>query len=356
MLSERTNTNLIRCAVAGMALLFAGCGGGDATNLSDRRTPVFTATSVRADLARARAYSGTVEGNRQATVYARLTETVVRLHAKEGDTVRKGTPLVSFDEAGPSSSVRQARALAEDARKVAEKYQRLYEQGAVSEVERDARQTAYDVANADYEAARDRAVVAAPITGVVTEMYARLGRQYNMGDPLALIAAVDTIRVLADVSVYESQDLAEGQRVTVRSQLDTSLSADGWVEEISTSADAESRTVSLEILAANPGHKLLPGLFVEAIVEFERHEQVVAVPRDALVYRQAGLGVFTVKDSTALYVPVTTGIESGALVEVINGLQAGETIVTLGQNNLQSGTRVNPAPQAGEGTSGAVTP
>ena len=325
-----------------LLLLAVGCGGKKAETNGEDRVPVVVTEASRADLKRVRTYTGSVEGIRQAKVYARIPETIVKIHATEGDQIRAGAPLITFDESGPGSAVRQARAVYEDSRKTAEKYDRLFQEGAVSEIERDGHKTAAEVARANYEAARDAALLTAPISGTVTEIYARTGRQAGMGEPLALIASVDTVRLLLDVSVYESSDLAKGQRVRVHPEQDTTLTLDGWVDEISSSADPGSRTVSVEVLAPNPGRRLLPGMFVRAEIELETRPQVVSVVRDALVYRESGIGAFVIRDSVARYVSITAGVESGRLVEVLSGLQAGDQVVILGQNNLQDGTKVNP--------------
>lgn len=325
-----------------LLILASGCAGEQAKNNGDDRVPVLIATAARADLQRNRSYTGTVEGIRQAKVYARIPETIVSIAVNEGSSIRANMPLIVFDENGPGSSVRQARAVYEDAKRTSEKFDRLFQQGAVSEIERDAHKTAFQVASANYEAARDAAILIAPISGVVTEVYARVGRQAGMGEPMALIAAVDTVRVLLDVSVYESRDMARGQQVRIRAEQDTTVVADGWVDEVSSSADPTSRTLSVEILAPNLERRLLPGMFVGATIELERRNQVVSIPRDALVFRESGLGAYVVRDSIARFVAISSGVESGKLVEVVSGLQAGDQVVTLGQNNLQDGTKVNP--------------
>jgi membrane fusion protein, multidrug efflux system len=329
-------------AVSMALLIISGCSGEKARTNGEDRVPVVVTSASRADLQRVRTFTGTVEGIRQAKVFARIPETIVKIHAVEGDAIRAGAPLIEFDESGPGSAVLQARAVYEDARKTAEKFDTLYQQGAVSEIERDGHHTAFQVARANYDAARDAALLTAPISGTVTEIYARVGRQASMGEPLALIASVDTIRLLLDVSVYESKELSKGQRVSIRSEQDTSVTADGWVTEISASADPDSRTISAEVLAPNPGRRLLPGMFVRGAIELERRSQVVSVVRDALVYRESGLGAYVVRDSVAHFVQITSGVESGNLTEIVSGLQAGDQVVVLGQNNLQDGTKVTP--------------
>jgi membrane fusion protein (multidrug efflux system) len=340
--------------LAAGAVLLSGCGGGTPQSFDDKRIPVLTARVERNDLSRSRTYAGSVEGVRQATVYARISETVAQVHITEGKRVTAGAPLVTFDENGPGTQLRQARAVAEDARRNAEKFQRLFEQGAVSEQERDARQTAYDVARADWEAAKDRAVVTAPIGGIVTEVYTRAGRQMMAGEPLALVASIDTIRVLVDVSVYESDDLTEGLPVAIRAELDTTMVAAGWIDQISSSADANTRTLSLEILADNSLRRFMPGMFVRAEIALETHPQAVNVVRDALVYRESGMGAYVIQDSVAHFVTVATGIESGDRVEILRGLAQGDEVVILGHNNIQEGTKVDPTEETMPASAGAA--
>ncbi|HWO57345.1 MAG TPA: efflux RND transporter periplasmic adaptor subunit [bacterium] len=330
-----------------MALTFAlaGCQSGNQAQNTIARIPVVTAPVVREDISRTLSFSGSVEGIRQATVSARLAETIARVHVRKGDAVRAGQVVVSFDQSGPATSVRQAQAVYEDAKKTLEKYDRLFAAGAVSELERDARRTAYEVAKADFEAARDAANVLAPLTGIVTDVRARAGRQTTPGEALVEIAAIDTVRVLIDATVYEARALAKGMPMRIQSQLDSAAYAAGWVDQIASSADPDTRMLRVEALAPNLEGRLLPGMFITVGLELERIAGAVAVPREALVYRESGLGAFVVRDSLAHYTPVTVGAESGTRVQITNGLTPGETVVVLGQHSLQDQSPVNPVPQ-----------
>ncbi len=327
-------------------LSLAGCESENGNQNQIARIPVVVAEVSRQDLLRSRDYSGSVEGIRQATVTARLAETIARVNVRKGDVTRAGQTVVVFDQAGPSTSLRQAQAVYDDARKTFDKYDRLYAEGAVSELERDARRTASEVAKANFEAARDAANVLSPISGIVTDVTAKAGRQTTPGEPLVEIASIDSARVLIDVSVYEARELTKGLPVRTHAQLDTTAAGEGWIDQIASSADPNTRMLRIEVLVPNLEHRLLPGMFVTATVEFERRVGAVAAPREALVYRESGLGAFVVRDSIAHYTPVTTGAEAGGQVEITAGLSPGDIVVVLGQNNLQDKSAVNPVPQA----------
>jgi RND family efflux transporter MFP subunit len=295
---------------------------------------------------RTRDYSGSVEGIRQATVSARLAETIERVNVRKGDAIRAGQTVVVFDQSGPSTSLRQAQAVYEDAQRTFEKFERLFAEGAVSELERDSYRTAAEVSRANYESARDAANVLAPISGMITDVQAKAGRQTVPGSPLVEIAAIDTARVLIDVSVYEARELSRGLTVRTHAQLDSTAAGEGWIDQIASSADPNTRMLRIEVLVPNLERRLLPGMFVTATVEFGRRMSAIAVPRDALIYRESGLGAFIVRDSTAHYTPVTTGAESAGQVEILSGISDGDIVVVLGQNNLQDRSPVNPVPQA----------
>ena len=329
-----------------LVISLSGCQSDDTKQNHIARIPVVTAEATRQDLLRTRDYSGSVEGIRQATVTARLAETIEKVNVRKGDAIRAGQTVVVFDQSGPSTSLRQAQAVYEDAQKTYEKFERLFGEGAVSELERDSYRTAAEVAKANFESARDDANVLAPITGIVTDVTAKAGRQTVPGESLVEIASIDTARVLIDVSVYEARELAKGLSVRTHAQLDSTAAGDGWIDQIASSADPNTRMLRIEVLVPNPEHRLLPGMFVTATVEFERRKNAIAVPRDALIYRESGLGAFIVRDSIAHYTPVTTGTESAGQVEILSGVSAGDIVVVLGQNNLQDNSPVNPVPQA----------
>lgn len=336
----------IATALSLFSVAIGGCGSKDTNGNQIARIPVVTVEAARQDLLRTRDYSGSVEGIRQATVSARLAETIERVNVRKGDAIRAGQTVVVFDQSGPSTSLRQAQAVYDDAQRTYEKFERLFADGAVSELERDSYRTAAEVAKADFESARDAANVLAPISGIVTDVQAKAGRQTLPGSPLVEIAAIDTARVLIDVSVYEARELSKGLAVRTHAQLDSNAAGEGWIDQIASSADPNTRMLRVEVLIPNLEHRLLPGMFVTAAVEFERRANAIAVPRDALVYRETGLGAFVIRDSVAHYIPVTTGAESAGQVEIVSGVSAGDIVVVLGQNNLQDKSPVNPVPQA----------
>jgi membrane fusion protein (multidrug efflux system) len=323
-------------------MIIVGCGGPPAeNNANSYAVPVLVAEVEITDLSWIRSYNGSLAGIRQAEPTARIPETITLLPVAEGEMVRVGDVLVEFDKYGPSSQFRQAEAAYLEVKRNLDKYQRLFEGGAVSERERDFYETQYAISKANYEAARDQVRVKSPIAGIVTDIRVKIGQQASPGQVLAVVAATDTMRLTFDVPFFDARPINKGAPVQIRSELDTTITATGWVQEISESADPVTRTVSVEVLMANPDRLLRPGTYVTGEVLLDRLEQVLTIPTDALVNRGDRRGVFIAADSVAHFVPITEGLTVRERVEIKSGLARGDRVVVFGQQSLQDGTRIS---------------
>ena len=119
--------------------------------------------------------------------------------------------------------------------------------------------------------------------------------------------------------------------------------------------DESTRTVLLRARLPNPGARLKPGMFARVSLEFGRRDSALLVPEQAIVPRSDGRFVFRVVEGRAQLTRIETGVRRPGEVEVLAGLQAGDTIVADGQLRLQDGAAVSvgppkPAPAATPGT------
>ncbi len=319
----------------------AGCGGSEPATEENFAVPVIVAVADSTDLTWSRTYNGSVEGIRQASPAAKLSEAVTSLLVSEGERVKAGQAIIEFDKYGPTSRFRQAEASYEEAKRNFDKYQRLFAGGAVSEAQRDFYETQFKIARANYESARDQVRVKTPIDGTVTDIYVKVGQQVRLGQMLATIAATDTMRLTFDVPYFDTRPIARRTPVLVRSELDSSITMEGWVQEISESADPVTRTVSVEVLIANPDGLLEPGMYVTGEVILETHKGALVIPADALIDRGGVRGVFVAADSTAHFTAVSEGLVVGDLIEITAGLSRGDRVVSFGQQSLQDGSVIS---------------
>ena len=109
------------------------------------------------------------------------------------------------------------------------------------------------------------------------------------------------------------------------------------------SLEEKTRTLQVEALAPNRGGILKPGLFTRVVLYTEAARPMVIVPITSILYDDSTMKVFLVEGDRAKERKVKTGNKYGELVEITEGLRAGEVVVVAGQNNLAEGVKVNVA-------------
>jgi RND family efflux transporter MFP subunit len=227
-------------------------------------------------------YTGTVEAHRRSTLSPKLSSTVAKVHVREGDRVKTGDPLVTFDLRDVNLRLRQARAALEGAkiqRDAAEdewkRVKTLVDGEAASRAQFDGvdfkkRGAEVGVASAEIavemsEKAVSDSVVRAPYDGVIVRRMVNEGDYATTMPPTALIVIEETgvldLRVLAPSSQMDK--IRVGDPVTVNfPSLVRSIQAN--VTRIVASVDSRTRNFSVIVELPNPEGNLLPGLFAEA--------------------------------------------------------------------------------------------
>ena len=176
----------------------------------------------------------------------------------------------------------------------------------------------------------------AQIDGTVIERHITRGEPVSQSRGRAFTVA-DLREVWVDISVYQKHLTSVQLGQTVRISAGHGLAqAEGTISYVSPVVDEETRTATARIVLANPDGLWRPGLFVTAIVELDRVEVEVAVPRTALEEVEGRTVVFVKGPDGFVPRPVTFGLQGRDIVEVTDGLKAGATYVTKGGFTLKS--------------------
>ena len=285
-------------------------------------------------------YTGSVEGEKQAIIYAKLSEAVERVLVSEGQQIKADDVLLTLDRYGPTSRYNQSLSLSRNSEKNYKKMEYLYKEGAVSESEYDAAKTDYEVNKAAFEAVERLVEIHSPIAGVVTSLHVSPGDLVLLGQKLATIATTDRLRVEFGVGSEEIGSFEIGSEITVSTDMAVQ-DAEGEVSAIAGSADPMTRTFEVEAVFGNRAGIYRPGMFVRIKHIQERLESVIAVPRAAVLTLDGKETVYVVEGGLAKKRLVTLGPDLVGHVVVESGLTAGDKLVTLGQEYLDDGMRVN---------------
>jgi RND family efflux transporter MFP subunit len=317
-----------------------------ACNAAKEATQTAHVTAVKAmviqssDQVVSHTYTGTLEGERQAVIRAKLSETVQKVHVREGQTVKENDLLISLDKTGPSSQYTQTQALYQNAQKNYEKMDFLFKQGAISETQFDGAKTDFEVKEASFDAVSRLVDITAPISGTITAVPVDNGNQVMVGQVLATVATTARLRLKFGVNPEDLSTFVVGAEVVVSSQ-SVPDSARGKVVAVASSADLATRTFQVEAMVENAQGLYRPGMFVRVSAVKARLTGVIAIPSSAVVVLDGKPNVFVVQGGVAHKRVVELGTDLDGHIIVTSGLTPGDSLVTLGQSYLDDGFAVN---------------
>ena len=322
-------------------------------NGNDRNKNILDTVAVKVSKAKisniqlVKTYTGTLEGEEQANIVSKIPERIVEIKVHVGDNIKAGQLLLILDKSGASSQFYQAQAGYLNAKKDLERMEALFKEGAISQQLLDGTKTAFEVARANFEAAKNTVELTSPISGVVTAINNNVGELANPGFPLIVVASIQRMKVVFDVGEEDIPNLAVGQSTEVYSELKPEVIQKGKISQISKSADIQSRSFELKTLFANtPDKWFKSGMFCRVNVELKNKKNILTVPNTAVTLIQDAKSVFVVNGHKASMRKIETGITDGKETEILSGLKDGEVVVTLGINDLKEGSPVHISEQA----------
>ncbi|MFN2532263.1 MAG: efflux RND transporter periplasmic adaptor subunit [Pyrinomonadaceae bacterium] len=260
-----------------------------------------------------------------------------------------------------TATVRQARAVLDEARFSRDRAARLVEQGVIAKADFDSANATYKVAEGRYQDAyeeirnrqgmlaqrrselalarqqlKDTAVVA-PLAGIVQEKRSSVGEYLAAGAPVVNIVRMDPLRLKAEVPERDAHNIQTGQSVRVTVEGDANVYV-GQIKRLSPVIAEQNRMLLVEADVRNNG-KLRPGSFAHAEIVTNDAKMAVTVPNSAIVTFAGIDKVIVVQNAKALEKPITTGRRNGDWTEVMAGVNVGEKVI-VDPGNLQSGQPV----------------
>ncbi len=319
-----------------LAILWTACSAPEETELAveEKVIPVRGMQVNPVSMEQRKTFTGTLEGEKQAVIRAKIAEAVNRIDVVEGDEVKANAVIVRLDKTGPSSNFLQSKSVFLNAEKNFKKMEYLFGEGAISETQFDGAKTEYEVARANYEAARQLVELKTPIAGTVTSIDLSVGDYVSPGQQVATVATINTLRMKLGVGSTDIGYFSVGDTVRVLVEAVAGFEAIGLVAMVAGSADPETRTFQVEIEIDNTTHIFKPGMFARAEVVIESFDNILVVPQSAVLTRNNKDYLFVVNNGRAFAREVILGAEFSGSTEIRSGLKIDDTIVTLGQDYL----------------------
>lgn len=315
-------------------------------------TPVVTAPAELRVMAPVNWSAATVTSIDDAQLAAEVSGRLLEL-ADEGVSVRQGQPLGRVDDFLIRADLLEAKAIVDKEQanltfleREVERLQRLAKQNNAAQTqleqtlaERDATLSELAAAKARLQIAEERlarTVLKAPFDGVVVMHEKQRGEWVDSGDVVMQFANPARLEIETMAPTRLKPYLIRGDSVTVK---DDQLQRQAQIAAVVPVADSRSGLLRVRLsLKDNPW---LAGQALRVALPTAAKQEVLAVPRDALVLRRSGSHLFKVNgEQKAERVQVQTGIAAGDYIQVSGALDAGERVVTRGNERLRPGMAV----------------
>lgn len=259
-----------------------------------------------------------------------------RIHVDVGDKVNVGQVIVTLDQ----TTLKQQELNLATAQDNYDRMVPVHAAGGISDQQLIQMKNTLDLQKEVVENLRKNSTIKSPISGVVT------ARNFENGDlfasmPILHIMQIDKLKVMANVSEQYFTSVKVGDKVAIEVDIYPGQQFEGEVTRINPALDARTRTFGVEITIQNKSMELRPGMYARTIFNMGQRQSVV-IPDQAL-QKQVGSSerfVYVIENGVADYRFVTDGRRVGNMIEILDGLKAGDEVATTSFARLMNGSLV----------------
>lgn len=336
-----------------VTVLAAGCSNGEASEGVEEAAPA-RLVSVRVAEVQPESFTdfvqvvGTVEANRDVTISAEEAGTIRQLRVEKGSPVQAGQAIARIDDRVLRPQAEQAASEAALAQETWQRQRVLWEEDRVgSEMAYLQARYRAETAAAGARVLRerlDRTIVRAPIGGILDDRLVEVGSLVGPGTPIARVIDTSRVKITGGVPERFAGQIEPGTEVEIGIDGVSGRGFVGQVNFVGAAVDPQSRTFPIEIVVSNAGSTLKPGSIANIRLARATVSEALVVPQEAVLRVEDGYIIYVAVPSGEQFVaearPVVLGPSQGNRVIVDSGLQAGEQVIVVGQNQVARGDRL----------------
>jgi membrane fusion protein, multidrug efflux system len=306
--------------------------------------PVEAAKVMSAPLSEQVTAVGTIMSNEAVIISSEIPGRLQEIHFQEGQPIEKSAPLFTLDDSVYRAQLADAEAKLKLAQQTHKRRTTLLSSQYATAQSADESASAVAVSTAAVELARvqlEKAHIVAPFSGIVGLRRVSVGEYITAGQALVNLEAIDPVK--ADLRVPEKflPAIQVGQTIRIKVDAFPEDSFEGKVYAIDPRLDVAGRSLLVRAVVPNGDQRLRPGLFARVTVLLQLKEDVLSVPEQAIMPQGDSQFVFKIVDGKAHLTKVVTGTRRDGRVEIIEGLTAGDQVVTAGQLKIRNGSAVS---------------
>lgn len=342
------NSWILNLFVVSLILIFYGCsdqqvpGGG----FKLPPTPVEIADVKAQDVADKFEAVGTIEAIEGVTIVSEIDASVIGLPFEEGSFIKKGDLVAKLDDSQLSAEANRTEALYTQSEAAYKRVKSIVDQNAGTPQDLDDALANLKVAQANYEVSKARlskTKITAPFDGIIGTRKVSVGAFLRTGQQITELANLNEIRIRFSAPERFLAQLKRNAEVTISSSVFPGHEVNGRIIAIEPILDSETRNINIVARVQNPGQKFRPGMSANVFAVLSKRTNALTIPNEAVFANGNQSFVFVVKkDSSVAAIPITLGLQTSEIVEVVNGLEAGMQVVKAGHQKLFDGAKVLP--------------
>jgi membrane fusion protein (multidrug efflux system) len=292
---------------------------------------------------------GTIEAINAVTIVSEIEALVQDIPFHEGAQIRKGQLIAQLDDSQLGAELSRAEAVRDQQKVTFDRVKSLADRGAVSPQEHDNALANFKVAEANVSFAKarlEKTRIVAPFDGVVGARNVSAGAFLRAGTAITNLAQLSELKVVFSSPERFYPLLKHKAVVMVSTTAYPGDTLKGTIEVIEPVIEAATRSARIIAHVDNPQFKFRPGMSANVAAVLNSRENALLVPDEAIFAEGDQMLVFVVKpDSTVTRTQVQIGSRQPESVEILAGLEAGQTVVSAGHQKLFEGAKVMPVPQ-----------
>jgi membrane fusion protein (multidrug efflux system) len=286
--------------------------------------------------------TGSVIANEEVRLRPETSGRITAMLLDEGAVVRKGDVLITINDADLQAQLHRTMLQMELAELREQRQKSLLENRAIAQEDYDVALNQLNTIRAEADLIRaqiEKTKIRAPFDGRIGLRNVSLGAYISPNDVVATLQ--DYSRVKIDFSIPERHAglVSTGDRITFRRQ-GSEGDYIGTVMAIEPRIDLETRTLRIRAVATNSDGLIIPGAFAEIQYELRAIPDALMVPSEAVIPELGGHSIFITRNGLARRISVQTGIRTETMVQIVEGLTPGDTVLTTGILQLREGMPV----------------
>jgi len=287
--------------------------------------------------------STNLETEKMTGIYSRIQGVVEKIYSQEGDRVGKNQVLLQLE--GEEYRLAEERAHLNYLQSESEfnRLKTMFEKDLLSKEEFEKARYTTEGLKVDWDQAKlnlSYTKIKSPISGIVGDRSVKIGDRIQPTQQLYTVINTDEMIAVVYTPEKELGNVRKGQTAYISSENIVDKRFTGWIKRVSPVVDPQSGTFKVTIGVKNLENQLRSGMFVNAHIVIDTHEDVVLIPKTAIVYENEMMNIFVVRDSIAHKVALNVGFQDHEKVESLSKIEEGDKVIVVGQAGLKDQTKV----------------